>query len=188
MLFRSYQQLVSLPQVKKVVVMSHFANADNHLAESVTVIDQLAALPAELLQPEIELSLANSAGILAHANTRKNWQRSGIMLYGASPLSQETPESVQLQAAMTLKSQIIATRWIEAGEQVGYGGRFTANQRTKVGTVAMGYADGYPRHAATGTPVLVNGQRSQIIGRVSMDMLTVDLTDITDAEIGSKVI
>lgn len=184
----AYQQLVSLPQVKKVVVMSHFANADNHLAESVTVIDQLAALPAELLQPEIELSLANSAGILAHANTRKNWQRSGIMLYGASPLSQETPESVQLQAAMTLKSQIIATRWIEAGEQVGYGGRFTANQRTKVGTVAMGYADGYPRHAATGTPVLVNGQRSKIIGRVSMDMLTVDLTDITDAELGSKVI
>lgn len=184
----AYEQLTSMAQVKNLVVMTHLANADDPHIQNVTVASQLAALPAYFSQPGIELSLANSAGLLDHAQARKNWQRPGIILYGSSPLTQDNSISSQLLPAMTLKSKIIATRWVEAGESVGYGSRFVAQQRTRIATVAMGYADGYPRQAKEGTPVLVEGQRTQIAGRVSMDMLTVDITHIAQAEVGSEVV
>ncbi|MEH6560794.1 MAG: alanine racemase [Marinobacter sp.] len=184
---KAYGELSRMRQVKAVTVMTHLANADNCETQGVTVAHQVARLPSDLLKPEIELSLANSAGILAHKVARKHWQRPGIMLYGASPLARENQFSEALLPVMTLKSSVIATRWVAPGEGVGYGGRFVAERPTKVGTVAMGYADGYPRQAVEGTPILVNGKRTRLIGRVSMDMLTVDLTDIPEAGSGSGV-
>lgn len=184
---KAYNQLRSMPQVKHVVVMSHLANADDSLTQGVTVDAQLTHLVECFANSEIELSIANSAALLGHDAARKHWQRPGIMLYGACPLAQANQHSDALRPAMTLKSKVIATRWVEPGEQVGYGGRFTAQRRTRVGTVAMGYADGYPRQAVEGTPVIVNGQRTQLIGRVSMDMLTVDLTDLPEADVDSEV-
>lgn len=184
---KAYADLASLKQVSHVTVMTHLANADNAEAQGATVADQVARLPSELLKPGIALSLANSAGILAHKVARKHWQRPGIMLYGASPLAVENEFSESLRPAMTLKSEVMATRWVAPGEGVGYGARFLADRPTRVGTVAMGYADGYPRQAVDGTPVLVDGKRTRLIGRVSMDMLTIDLTDMPDAGPGSAV-
>ncbi|OEY67419.1 alanine racemase [Marinobacter sp. X15-166B] len=184
---RAYDQLKSLRQVKNLVVMTHLANADDCSAPGVSVATQVARLPATFLEPTVELSLANSAGLLAHEQVRAHWQRPGIMLYGASPLTVDNPDSAQLRPVMTLKSKVIATRWTDRGAGVGYGGRFLAERPTRVGTVAMGYADGYPRQANDGTPVLVDGQRTRLIGRVSMDMLTVDLTDLPAAGVGSEV-
>ncbi|WP_165855673.1 alanine racemase [Marinobacter sp. JSM 1782161] len=183
----AYQRLSGLPQVERVVVMTHLANADQAVTDRISVADQIERLPPALRAPGIETSVANSAGLLDHDLARLDWQRPGIMLYGASPLAVENDYSQQLQAAMTLKSKIIAMRWVEPGEQVGYGGRFVARDRRRIGTVAMGYADGYPRQAAEGTPVLVDGQRAPLVGRVSMDMLTVDLTDLPNARIDSEV-
>lgn len=183
----AYNALKKMSQVKNVVVMTHLANADNYLAKGVSVRDQLSHLPAFLSSPEVELSFGNSAGVLDHDTTRRHWQRPGIMLYGSSPLAKESEWCEKLRPVMTLKSKIIATRWIERGESVGYGGRFIANRRTRVGTVAMGYADGYPRQAIEGTPVIVSNHRTKLIGRVSMDMLTVDLTDLPDSGVDSDV-
>lgn len=184
---RAYGKLKSMRQVKNVVVMTHLANADNRLVEGVSVETQLSQLPSSLTGSGVELSLANSAATLDHAITRKHWQRPGIMLYGASPLAKDNEHSEKLRPAMTLKSRVIATRWIDQGEGVGYGGRFVASRSSRIGTVAMGYADGYPRQAVDGTPMLVNGQRTALVGRVSMDMLTVDLTDLPNAGVGSEV-
>ncbi|MFO7528721.1 MAG: alanine racemase [Marinobacter sp.] len=182
-----FRRLQSIPHVKNIVIMSHLANADAAVSQGISVESQILRLPREFIDSEIDTSLANSAGLLDHELARRNWQRPGIMLYGSSPLEVENHYSQQLQAAMTLKSKIIATRWIEPGEQVGYGGRFIASRRSRIGAVAIGYADGYPRQARDGTPVLVGGQRTRIVGRVSMDMLTVDLTDISNAHVGVDV-
>jgi alanine racemase len=131
--------------------------------------------------------MANSAALLNYPETQAEWVRPGIMLYGASPLP-ENALAPDLQPAMTLSSEIIAVHDIRAGETVGYGGTFRAESDMRIGTVACGYADGYPRHAPTGTPVLVNGRRSRTIGRVSMDMLAVDLAPVPDATLGSPVV
>lgn len=183
----AYQRLQSLPQIGRVVVMSHLANADLVASRGISVASQIERLPAALRAPGVETSVANSAGLLDHEPARRTWQRPGIMLYGASPLEQDNGHSRQLQAAMTLKSRVIATRWVEPGEQVGYGARFVATRRCRIGTVAMGYADGYPRQAIEGTPVLIDGKRTTLAGRVSMDMLTVDLTDLPETGTGSDV-
>lgn len=182
-----YLELKRLPQVSNVVVMTHLANADDCSTQGVLVEAQVSRLPASFLKSGVELSLANSAGILAHEVVRAHWQRPGIMLYGASPLAKANPFSEQLRPVMTLKSKVIAVRWVGQRAGVGYGGRFVAERPTRIGTVAMGYADGYPRQAAEGTPVLIDGQRSKLVGRVSMDMLTVDLTDLPEAGVGSDV-
>ncbi|MDR2186939.1 MAG: alanine racemase [Azonexus sp.] len=132
-------------------------------------------------------SLANSAAILRYPATHGDWVRPGIMLYGASPFADESAAALGLRPAMTLESRIIAVQEIEAGERVGYGGAFTAPRRMRIGVVACGYADGYPRHAPNGTPLAVAGQRSGVVGRVSMDMLACDLTHIPAAVPGSPV-
>jgi len=169
--------------VSEVTLMSHFAEADGERG-----IDwQLARFRAMAGEWRGPVSLANSAAILRYPQTGRDWARPGIMLYGGSPFADESAESLGLRPAMTLQSEIIGVQTIAAGEQVGYGGRFVAERETRVGVVACGYADGYPRHAPSGTPVLVGGRRTRLIGRVSMDMLTVDLTDLREAGVGTPV-
>ncbi|MGB1090608.1 MAG: alanine racemase [Oceanobacter sp.] len=180
-------RLNAMSQVSGLVVMTHFANADIDEPAGISPAQQIARLTSVTQTLDVDYSLANSAALLAHPVSRKNWQRPGIMLYGASPLETETPESLQLKPAMTLETRVIATHWVEVGESVGYGSRFVAEQRTRIGTIAMGYADGYPRQAKEGTPIAVDGQLTQLSGRVSMDMMTVDLTHIPSADVGSRV-
>ncbi len=136
-----------------------------------------------------ERSIANSAATLRHAErTRGDWVRPGIVLYGSSPdYPQHTAAHWGLQPTQTLSSRIIGVQQLAAGQSVGYGSRFTAEGPVRLGTVACGYADGYPRHAPTGTPVLVEGRRTRTLGRVSMDMLCVDLSALPGTDVGSSV-
>ena len=177
-----YAKLKAHQNVADIVLMSHFANADNtasdHTNQQLAVFQQVIE---RIEKPTI--SLANSAAILGWENTHRTWCRPGIMLYGADPLfNPDTP----LRPVMQLTSQIISTRKIAKGEAIGYGSIFIAKRDTVVGVVACGYADGYPR-SAIAAPALVDGQLTELIGRVSMDMLMVDLTDIPQANIGSVV-
>lgn len=181
----AYYELKNLPQVEEVVLMSHFSSADEPQKD--TTAEQISCFDAVASKLEAPISLANSAGTMAHATARRDWQRPGIMLYGATPFAEAHELGDQLQSAMTLSSEVIAVRDLQPGDPVGYSGTWVCDKPTRVGTVAMGYADGYPRHAKNGTPVMIDGQRSQIIGRVSMDMLTVDLTDLPEAGVGSTV-
>ena len=130
-------------------------------------------------------SLANSAALIRFPETRADWVRPGIMLYGCSPFADQTAEALGLRPAMTLSSEIIATQELQRGDRIGYGFSYEAAGDMRIGVVACGDADGYPRHAPAGTPVLVNGRRTRIVGRVSMDMITVDLSEIPDARVGS---
>ncbi|MEQ1555284.1 MAG: alanine racemase, partial [Gallionella sp.] len=123
-----------------------------------------------------------------YPHTHGDWVRLGIMLYGASPFADKTAHELNLRPAMTLSSKIIAIQNLQRGDEIGYGAQFKASHNMRIGIVACGYADGYPRAAPNGTPVLVNRQRTQILGRVSMDMLYVDLSPVLQAEIGSEVV
>lgn len=181
----AYAQLVACPQVGEVVAMSHFARADE--LEHPYTPRQLAVFGQGLAGLTLPRSLANSAAILAWPEAHSDWVRPGIMLYGLSPFPAAHPQTAALRPAMTLVSALIAVRTLQPGEPVGYGGRFICARTTRVGVAAIGYADGYPRHARDGTPVAVNGQRTQLIGRVSMDMITLDLTDLPDARPGDPV-
>ncbi|MBF8778537.1 alanine racemase [Pseudomonas fulva] len=181
----AYRRLLASGNVARIVLMSHFARADE-LDEPATE-RQLAVFDAARQGLQAETSLCNSPALLGWPQVRSDWVRPGIMLYGATPFEQPQAQAERLQPVMTLQSRIISVRELPAGEPVGYGARFVSSQPTRVGVVAMGYADGYPRHAPTGTPVMVAGKRSQLIGRVSMDMLCVDLTDVPHASVGSPV-
>jgi alanine racemase len=138
------------------------------------------------LEPQ-QRSLANSAALIAFPETRTGWARPGIMLYGCSPFADRSAESLGLKPVMTLSSELVGTQHLQPGERIGYGFSYEAVGEMTIGIVACGYADGYPRHAPTGTPVLVNGQRTRTVGRVSMDMICVDISDIPQAYIGSPV-
>jgi len=177
-----YTKLMGHRNVSKIVCMSHFANADN--LDSQHTLAQLALFKNTMSSLQNEFSLANSAAILGWSQTHGNWARPGIMLYGADPLL--NPDTL-LRPVMQFTSQIIGIRHIKAGDVIGYGSIFKAARDTIVGVVACGYADGYPRSASNLAPVAVNGKTTKLIGRVSMDMLFVDLTDIADATIGSQV-
>ncbi|OYT95208.1 MAG: alanine racemase [Pseudomonas sp. PGPPP3] len=181
----AYQRLQASGKVDKIVLMSHFARADE--LECTRTEEQLAVFNAAREGLQAEVSLRNSPAILGWPQVPSDWVRPGIMLYGATPFEQAQTLAAQLKPVMTLQSKIISVRELPAGEPVGYAARFVAERPTRVGVVAMGYADGYPRHAPTGTPVAVDGQLTRIIGRVSMDMLTVDLTDLPQAGLGSRV-
>jgi alanine racemase len=184
--FRSaWARLNALPQVEEISIMTHFSDADGPrgIAHQVAIFETVTAdLPGER-------TLCNSAAILRHASTRlgsltlaADWVREGIALYGSAPdFPQHSAADWGLQPAMTLSSRLIGTQQLQAGDTVGYGSAFTAEGSMRIGVVACGYADGYPRHAALGTPVLVGGMRSRLLGRVSMDMLTVDLSPLEDA-------
>ncbi|MDG1579589.1 alanine racemase [Pseudomonas sp. GOM6] len=181
----AHARLQASGKVEKIVLMSHFARADElDCPRSAEQLDIFQQARGEL---QAEVSLRNSPAILGWPSVPSDWVRPGIMLYGATPFEQPQAQAARLKPVMTLESKIISVRELPAGEPVGYGARFVAERPTRVGVVAMGYADGYPRHAATGTPVLVDGVRTRLIGRVSMDMLTVDLTDLPQAGLGSRV-
>ncbi|MBU0807997.1 MAG: alanine racemase [Gammaproteobacteria bacterium] len=181
----AYQRLLASGKVAKVVLMSHFARADE--LDCPRSEEQLAVFQQAREGITAEVSLRNSPALLGWPSVPSDWVRPGIMLYGATPFEQAQAVAARLQPVMTLESKIISVRELPAGEPVGYGARFVSERPTRVGVVAMGYADGYPRHAPTGTPVAVDGQLTRLIGRVSMDMLTVDLTDLPQAGLGSRV-
>lgn len=177
----TYQRLLATGKVADITFMTHFARADE--PDSTATETQLAVFEAAVEGLEGGRSLCNSAGVLDWPEARQGWARAGILLYGADP----TPYAHGLQPVMSLHSEVFAVRTLLAGEALGYGGTFVAQEPVRVGLVAVGYADGYPRRAPNGTPVSIDGHASQLIGRVSMDMLTVDLTHLPDAGIGSKV-
>lgn len=180
----AYARLQAHRTVKKLTLMTHFAVADDArgVAAQMRVFDAIAA------GLDAERCLANSAAILRYPETHADWVRPGIMLYGCSPFADVTAQALGLRPVMTLASEIISVQSLRPGESVGYAGMFTAARVMRTGTVACGYADGYPRHAPTGTPVLVGGQRTHTLGRVSMDMLCVDLTGVPAAGVGAPVI
>jgi len=166
-------------------LMTHLANGDDPAHPlTATQCAMARALAGRLGLP---LSIGNSAGILAHAEARSDWVRPGIMLYGGSPLLDRDAADLGLRPAMTLTSRLIAVRRLAQGAAVGYGSTFVCPEAMAVGVVAIGYGDGYPRHAPPGTPVLVRGSRAPLIGRVSMDMITIDLRPIPDAAVGDRV-
>lgn len=182
----AWQRLHALPQVEEVVLMSHFARADE--LDSVRTGEQLAVQARAYAGLPSKLSISNSPALLAWPQAHSDWARPGLMLYGASPFGTVAQtQAARLQPVMTLESRVFAVRELGIGEPVGYGGRFVTARPTRVGVVALGYADGYPQFAPNGTPVAVDGQPAGTIGRVSMDMLTVDLTDLPEAGIGSRV-
>ncbi|MEW6313210.1 MAG: alanine racemase [Pseudomonadota bacterium] len=171
------------PRIASIMLMTHFADADDGRG-----VDWQMQRFAKMVQSdELPRTLANSAAILRYPHTHADWVRPGIMLYGASPFAEQCTAQLGLRPAMTLSSRIIAVQELQPGERIGYGGLFVAEQAMRVGIVACGYADGYPRHAPGGTPVLVEGRRTQILGRVSMDMLYVDLCGLPKAGVGSAV-
>ncbi|MDB5809927.1 MAG: alanine racemase [Betaproteobacteria bacterium] len=170
--------------VKQLTLMTHFATADDArgVEWQVKAFDHVGADQA------LERSAANSAAILRFPATHADWVRPGIMLYGCTPFTDQSAAALGLKPAMTLASEIISVQTLNAGDRIGYAGTFEATGPLLAGVVACGYADGYPRHAPTGTPVLVNRVRTRTLGRVSMDMLMVDLTGIADARVGSSVV
>ncbi len=177
--------LETLPSVASVTLMTHFADADLERG----IGWQMTRFVESVQGCEHPLSLANSAALLRFPETRRGWARPGIMLYGSSPFPQDaSAEQLGLRPVMTLSSELIAVHDLQKGDRVGYGGVFSAEAPMRIGIVACGYADGYPRHAPTGTPILVEGRRTRTVGRVSMDMIMVDLTAIPEAGIGSPVV
>jgi len=185
-----YQALQNSRNVSdKIVIASHFACADD-LASDRTA-QQVAVFEKTLLDAGLDSSLkslANSAAVLGWPQTRRDWQRPGYMLYGASPFSEPQPNADQLKPVMCFESAIISLRTVPAGDSVGYTASWTAERDSVIATVSVGYGDGYPRHAPNGTPVLINGMPCPLAGRVSMDMITVDVTDLTTPSIGDKVV
>lgn len=177
------QRLRQCAAVEEVTLMTHFATAD----EQAGIAWQLPALRQATAGHDLPGCFANSAAILRHPESHADWVRPGILLYGSSPFAGQTAASLGLQPVMTLQSRLIAVQDLQPGETLGYGATFRADQPTRIGVVACGYADGYPRHAPTGTPILVNGQRTRTLGRVSMDMLFADLTAIPNADVGTPV-
>jgi alanine racemase len=183
----AWTRLDALPQVHEISLMTHFSDADGPkgIARQVRVFNEVTLdLPGER-------SLSNSAASLrygADAAVRADWIRPGIAVYGSSP---DYPEHDiahwNLQPTMTLATRIIGVQQLVPGDTVGYGSHFTADAPLRIGVAACGYADGYPRHCGTGTPMLVEGVRTRIVGRVSMDMITVDLTPVPRAGFGSEV-
>jgi len=166
-------------------LMSHLANADHR--DDPGTRRQLEAFLSASKVHALPRSLANSAGVLGWPDSHFDWVRPGIMLYGSSPLAGSTAESLGLKPVMTLETRLIAVQSHRQGESIGYGGDYTCPVDMPVGVAAIGYGDGYPRHAPAGTPVLVNGQTVPLIGRVSMDMVTLDLRNQPKARVGDPI-
>ena len=191
----AWTRLNALPQVDEISLMTHFSDADGQRG----VAEQMAVFAEVTRDLPGERSLSNSAATLRHTVTAvqasaqpktlvaSDWVRPGIATYGSAPdFPQHSAADWGLQPTMTLSAKIIATQELVAGASIGYGSTFTADRPMRIGVVACGYADGYPRVCPTGTPVLVNGERTRLVGRVSMDMITVDLTPLS-AGMGSDV-
>jgi len=181
-----HQRLVDFDAVQKpVVVSTHFASADDPKSDFTP--QQIKVFNDATAGLNCESSLCNSAGIMGWPEAHGNWNRPGFMMYGASPFIEAQEHADKLQPVMTLKSKVISVRSVEKGDTVGYGRTWKAERDSQIATVTVGYGDGYPRHAPSGTPILVNGKRCTLVGRVSMDMVTVDVTDIGPVNIGADV-
>jgi alanine racemase len=185
--FRSaWTRLNQLPQVDEISLVTHFSDADGDKG----VAEQMAMFARTTEDLPGERSTCNSAGLLRHAaspSVAGDWVRPGIAMYGSAPdFPQHDIAHWQLQPTLSLRSQVIAVQELQAGDTVGYGSTFVADRAMRIGIVACGYADGYPRHCNTGTPVLVNGVRTRTLGRVSMDMVAVDLTPTPNAGFGAE--
>jgi len=178
-----YHRLEAMRGVRVRAIMSHLANADD-TSDAMTT-RQLAVLHDSLPKAACALSLANSAAVCGWPQTHMDWVRPGIMLYGSSPLQGTEARELDLQPVMTLQSEVIACRMLQRGDAVGYGGTWTAPEPMRIGIIACGYGDGYPRHAPNGTPVHVEGRVVPLVGRVSMDMIAVDLRGHDEAGVGS---
>jgi alanine racemase len=183
----AWTRLNALPQVEEISLMTHFSDADGPKG----IDAQLKAFDAVTHDLPGERTLSNSAGLLRHGDVlaaRSDWVRPGIVVYGSAPdFPEHSPAYWGLQPTMSLASRIIGVQNLVAGDTVGYGSSFIAEGPLRIGVVACGYADGYPRHCTTGTPVLVGGVRTRMVGRVSMDMITVDLTPVPEAGMGTEV-
>ena len=179
-------RLIAHPLVRRLNLMTHLANADDR-SDS---FSQLQISRFESLKTDrfTHGSIANSAGVLGFRATHQDWVRPGIMLYGVSPFPDASAEELGLQPAMTFSSRVIAVQQCRRGDPVGYGGTYNCPQDMPIAVVAVGYGDGYPRHAAEGTPVLVGGRRLPLVGRGSMDMITVDARDCPEVQTGDSVV
>jgi len=181
-----YQRLIKTKHVKQpIAFMSHFSTADE--INSRVTQQQIKLFSGLVSRYPGEQTLANSAAIIACPNSIKDWVRPGIMLYGVSPFADSIGIDIGLKPVMSFHARVISVKMIKAGEFVGYSGTWCSKADTRLGVVAIGYGDGYPRSAKSGTPVLVNGKRVPLVGRVSMDMITVDLTSQPDSKPGDKV-
>lgn len=182
-----HARLLALPNVdREIVLMSHFARSDEFECEDTArQIQRFQAATHDLPGPR---SLANSAGVLGWPDSHVDWVRPGGALYGLSPVAGRSGRDLGLQPAMTLSTRLIAINNVARDEPVGYGGVYRCPEDMRVGIAAIGYGDGYPRHAASGTAVLVDGRRVQIVGRVSMDLLAIDLRSLPQARVGDPVV
>jgi alanine racemase len=182
-----YQRLANSGNVQEEIVLcTHFASADD--LNSTQTSDQLALFERTCADLPGPRSAANSPGLLGWPESHYDWVRPGYMLYGNSPFPGPQSNADKLQPVMTLCSSVISLRDVPAGENVGYGATWTAQRPSRIATVTIGYGDGYPRLAPSGTPVLVNGRRATLAGRVSMDMITVDVTDLDEVNISDEVV
>jgi alanine racemase len=182
----NYSRLQNCPAVRQPIpVMTHLANAD--VVQDTFTGTQLDRFNSALHHLQTECSIANSAGLLAWDGARSGWVRPGILLYGVSPFPGRTGPDEGLKPVMSFRSRLIAMKNLKAGDAVGYGGEWICPRPTRLGIVSVGYGDGYPRSARTGTPVLIRGRRVSLVGRVSMDMISLDLTDCPDARVGDEV-
>ncbi len=168
-----------------VVLATHLACADE--LDNPYTREQIERFRTHTEALDMPTSIANSPGLLGWPEARSDWNRPGVMLYGQSPFHAPHPEADKLQPVMTLTSTIIALREVQKGDSVGYGSTWTASRPSRIATVPIGYGDGYPRRAENGTPVLVDGRRAPLAGRVSMDMITIDVTDVPDAQLGDEI-
>ncbi len=185
----SLERLAVLPGVRIVSLMSHFANADRDDADAgpAAVSDQLRAFESACSDWTGPRCLANSAALLLHPQVGGDAVRPGIALYGATPMAGRPAATFGLKPAMSLTARVLSVRTLTAGESIGYGSRWRARRPARIGVLACGYADGYPRVAPDGTPVWIGGQRVPLVARVSMDMITVDLSPVPQAAPGSEV-
>ena len=182
-----HARLAALPAVGEIVLMTHFANADQAQPRDLPVTEQMRRFMLGSKGLPGPRSFANSGATLTHPEVHADWVRPGVMLYGGMASTQSAEES-GLLPAMTLRSELIGVQNIGIGETVGYNSRFVAETPMRIGIIACGYADGYPRHAPLGTPILVDGVRTRLLGQVSMDMIAVDLNPVPAADVGSSVV
>lgn len=184
---QAYQRLAALSYINKpFTIMTHLADADN--VNNTFTLKQMSLFDALTDSFINEKSIANSAAILAYPNSHRDWVRPGILLYGVSPFPGETGEKEGFQPVMTLTSKLIAIKNLQKNDFIGYGCDWQCDEDMPIGIVAIGYGDGYPRHAKNGTPVMINGEICPLVGRVSMDMITIDLRHAKNAKIGDIVL
>jgi alanine racemase len=179
-------RLKALTSVDEIRVMSHFANADD--PKDAMTRAQLERFNAQVASSGLEKSCANSAGIVAWPDSHLDWVRPGIMLYGGATLAQTSAQALNLKPVMTLQTTLIAVNRRNKGDSIGYGNEFHCPEDMSIGVAAIGYGDGYPRRMPAGTPVLLNGKRVALAGRVSMDMITLDLRSQPTAKVGDPVV